>query len=53
VDKILWQSDFPHNTSTYPDSWKQVARTLDGVPDGERQQMLYGNAMRLYGLSDD
>jgi predicted TIM-barrel fold metal-dependent hydrolase len=53
VDRILWQSDFPHNTSTYPDSWKQVRRTMEGVSALEQKQMLYANALQLYGLTHE
>jgi predicted TIM-barrel fold metal-dependent hydrolase len=50
VDKIMWESDFPHNTSTYPESWKAIERVLAGVPEAERKMMLWENAARLYGL---
>jgi predicted TIM-barrel fold metal-dependent hydrolase len=46
----MWESDYPHSTSTYPESWTFVERTLQGVPQDERQQLLYGNAVRLYKL---
>ena len=48
LDRIMWESDYPHSTSTYPESWTFVNRSLDGVPDEEKKQMLYRNAMRLY-----
>jgi predicted TIM-barrel fold metal-dependent hydrolase len=51
VDKIMWETDFPHNTSTYPDSWNAVERVLEGVPDDERQLILWKNAAKLYGLA--
>jgi predicted TIM-barrel fold metal-dependent hydrolase len=47
----MWESDFPHSTSTFPESREFVERTLKGVPENERKQLLYGNAMRLYGLA--
>lgn len=50
LDNIMWQSDYPHNTSTYPESWKFVEQTLAEVPEAERQPLLYGNAMRVYKL---
>jgi len=50
IDKIMWESDFPHNTSTYPDSWKAVDRVLKDVPPQERRLMLWENAVRLYRL---
>jgi predicted TIM-barrel fold metal-dependent hydrolase len=51
VDRILWESDYPHITSTFPDSQEHVERVVGGVPDEERRQMLYQNAMRLYDLA--
>jgi predicted TIM-barrel fold metal-dependent hydrolase len=51
VDNIMWESDYPHITSTYPNSWEHVERSLTGVPEDERKKLLYGNLMRLYKLS--
>jgi predicted TIM-barrel fold metal-dependent hydrolase len=50
VDNIMWESDYPHIASTYPESWKFVERTLEGVPEDERSKMLYRNAQALYRL---
>ena len=51
MNNIMWESDFPHSTATYPESWKFVERSLKGVPQEEREQLLYGNAVRLYKLT--
>jgi predicted TIM-barrel fold metal-dependent hydrolase len=51
VDKIMWESDYPHIASTYPKSWSFVDQTLAGVPESERKKMLYENAVQLYGLA--
>ena len=50
MKNIMWESDFPHSTSTWPESWKFVNRTLAGVPQEEKDQLLYKNAMELYKL---
>ena len=50
IDNIMWESDYPHIASTYPDSWKFVERSLQGVPEDERKKMLYLNAQSLYRL---
>ena len=50
MDNIMWESDYPHSTSTYPESWKFVERSLQGVPQDEKDRLLYGNAMRVYRL---
>lgn len=51
VDNIMWESDYPHITSTYPDSWEYVERSVKGVDEEERAKLLYGNMMRVYKLS--
>ena len=48
LGNIMWESDYPHSTSTYPESWDFVNRTLAGVPQEERDQMLWKNAHELY-----
>ena len=50
MDNIMWESDYPHSTSTYPESWEFVDRTLAGVPEDEKNKLLYSNAMRIYKL---
>jgi predicted TIM-barrel fold metal-dependent hydrolase len=50
VNNIMWESDYPHIASTYPESWKFVERSLQGVPEDERSKMLYRNAQALYRL---
>lgn len=51
VDNILWESDFPHITSTYPNSWNAVEHSLAGVSPADREKVLFRNATRLYRLS--
>lgn len=50
IDNIMWESDYPHITSTYPDSKKAVEEVASDLPEDERRKMLYGNAMRIYKL---
>lgn len=50
-EHLMWESDFPHNTSTYPDSWKLVEEVMQGVPDQQRQGILWKNAADLYRIS--
>jgi predicted TIM-barrel fold metal-dependent hydrolase len=52
VDHIMWQSDLPHGTSTYPDSHKILDPAIKGVPEHELPLILYKNAMKLYGLEE-
>jgi predicted TIM-barrel fold metal-dependent hydrolase len=51
LDNIMWESDFPHSDVDLPESKDFVERCLEGVPDAERKQLCYGNAVRTYGLN--
>ncbi|HEY8692889.1 MAG TPA: amidohydrolase family protein [Chloroflexota bacterium] len=48
VDNLMWESDFPHVASYYPKSWAAVEHVLEGVSAGDREKLLYENALRLY-----
>ena len=50
ADNLMWQSDFPHSTSTYPGSWKLVEHVVEKVPPAARKKLLYENAVKLYKL---
>ena len=47
---IMWSSDYPHTVSTWPNSREVVERDLQGVPEQEKEEILRGNAARLYGF---
>lgn len=51
VDRILWESEFPRSSSTYPESAKLIDNNLHDVPSQEREQILWRNAARLYKLA--
>jgi len=50
VENILWEADFPHPTSTFPNSRKAIKDSLAGVPAAEQALMLQSNAERLFGI---
>src|SRR5262249_3053991 len=50
LDNLLWSTNFPQSTSTWPESRKAIARSFDGVPEKERRQVLVDNAARLYRI---
>lgn len=50
VNNIMWSTNFPLATSTWPSTRDYVARSFQGVPEGERDKMLWGNAVQLYRL---
>jgi predicted TIM-barrel fold metal-dependent hydrolase len=51
VENILWESDFPHPTCTYPNSRRYIEDSLKGVPENERRKILVENAVRVFSLS--
>lgn len=48
VDKIMWEADFPHNDSNWPNSRKILADALVDVPDDEASRIAETNARALY-----
>lgn len=50
VENIMWSTMFPQATSTYPDTQEFVARAMAGVPQEERDKLLWANAASLYRL---
>ena len=53
VDKIMWGSDYPHRESSYPFSHEALRLSFAGIDPVEVQQMLGGNAARLFGFDLD
>lgn len=50
IDNILWESDFPHPTCTWPTSQAYIERGLAEVPEAERRKVLVENAVRVFHL---
>lgn len=47
---IMWSSDYPHSESTYPKSREMIAKLFDGVPEGEKQDMICNRAKKLFNV---
>jgi predicted TIM-barrel fold metal-dependent hydrolase len=50
LERFLWQSDFPHIDTLWPDSRKDLEEQLVDVPDAEARQIAEGNARQLLRL---
>ncbi|HEY3168024.1 MAG TPA: amidohydrolase family protein, partial [Candidatus Binatia bacterium] len=50
TDRILWATNFPTANSTWPESRQFAERCLAGVSDSEQEQILRGNAAKLYKI---
>ena len=50
VDKVLFETDFPHPTSLYPGVQDHIMETLGGYDHDVRKKVLETNAVKLYNL---
>jgi predicted TIM-barrel fold metal-dependent hydrolase len=50
IDNLMWESDFPHGTGTYPKSREYIANSMKGWSEAEKKQVLVDNARRVYNL---
>jgi predicted TIM-barrel fold metal-dependent hydrolase len=48
VDRITWESDYPHADSFWPNSRKNASEMLADVPDDEVRKIVETNARELY-----
>ena len=48
VDRIMWESDFPHVETPWPHSQDVMKRLMENVPAAEADLMTSGNARRVY-----
>ena len=52
VDNMMWETNFPQASSTWPRSWDYISTSFGkfNVPEAERSKILAGNAAQLYKL---
>jgi predicted TIM-barrel fold metal-dependent hydrolase len=53
VDRITWESDYPHSDSNWPKSRERAAEMLADVPDDEVHRIVELNARELLGFTAD
>jgi predicted TIM-barrel fold metal-dependent hydrolase len=51
IDRIMWECDYPHADSSWPNSQERITKLLDGVPADEASLVTHANAEALFGLS--
>ena len=50
AENILWATNFPLATSTWPSTRDYLAHRMDGLPEDARRRILYENAAKLYSV---
>ena len=52
VDHMMWESDFPHDISSFPHSCEVIDTIFKGVPEDERAKMLAKNCTKFFHLDE-
>ena len=50
IDNIMFESDYPHSDSNWPNTGKVLAEQVFDVPDDEVRKMVETNARRVYNF---
>jgi len=50
IDRIMFETDYPHPTCLYPEPLKNAAENLATLSESDQKKILSGNATRLYKL---
>lgn len=53
IDRIMWESDYPHADSNFPHSREAAAKHFTNVSDADTRKMVELNARRLFHLRRD
>jgi uncharacterized protein len=51
TENILWSTQFPLATSTWPGTQAAIGRSFDGLPELDRKKILWENAAKLYKIN--
>ncbi len=51
VDNAMWESDYPHSDTTWPNSQKVVKEMFAGVPKQDQRKITVDNAVKLFHLN--
>lgn len=52
IEKIMWECDYPHADTPWPNTQHDVGKALAGIPDDEVALMTHGNAETLFRWSE-
>ncbi|HEX2174183.1 MAG TPA: amidohydrolase family protein [Dehalococcoidia bacterium] len=51
ADRVMWSSDYPHASATWPQSREVIARDFVGVSPDDRRKIVRDTAATMYGLA--
>jgi predicted TIM-barrel fold metal-dependent hydrolase len=51
LDKMMWEMDYPHSDSTWPQVPEILWKSFDGVPDEDINKITHLNAMKCYDFN--
>ena len=52
VKSLVWGNDYPHHDSIWPNSRRILSEIMAGVPDDERDAMVWKNVQQLYAIDE-
>ena len=52
VDTVMWSTDYPHHGNDWPYSRRTIEETMGHLAPDERDLIVAGNAVRIFGLDD-
>jgi predicted TIM-barrel fold metal-dependent hydrolase len=52
VRQIMFETDYPHQDTTWPDTSAYVECLMADVDEADRERILYRNAVELFGMED-
>lgn len=50
VDNMMWSTDYPHHGNDWPYSRRVINEATAGLPADEKDRIVAGNAVRVFGL---
>ena len=49
-DSILWSNDYPHQSSTWPNSLDTIATDFKGISNEDKRKILHENCVKIYEI---
>lgn len=50
LSNAMWASDYPHTSSTWPNSQSYIQNSFGALPEADRRKLVHDNVARVYGI---